>query len=249
MPANVADQPETHWYPRRVRAVCVLVLTAGCGSVPNTTPDAPTGVDGSGRPDGTPGPDGACVDTVILAGGSDPVAQGWTVDTGGFFELTYPSNEITQLHTEAGGIESGGTLVLRRDAAVSPGQPFIVDISLLVVQVDPRLDYDTAAGIFGSYSPYPGTVAQRGETVFIDTGAIGWTDGSQVTAIPGVDSFKTYRLAVEASGEANVWIDGQPALNRPSFTTNGTIAVGDWTDRHFVESTIQIRSVTMICPP
>src|SRR5262245_62149023 len=105
----------------------LMLLVVGCGSAPNTTPDAPTGVDGVTGPDGTPRPDARCQDTVILTGGSDPAAQGRIVQQTGFAELTFPDNQTTQLFTDSGGPSAGGTLVLRRDGAVTPGQAFIIE--------------------------------------------------------------------------------------------------------------------------
>jgi hypothetical protein len=225
-------------------------LVVGCGSVPNTTPDAPPGVDG--RPDGMPGPDARCEDTVILAGGSDPAPQGWTVELNGFAELTYPDPQTTQLFTDSGGPSAGGTLVLRRDGAVTPGRAFIFEVVLMVVSINSNNHdmYDMPVGIMGSYSGYPGTIAERRQHVYLDTNAVGWTDDSESRVFNTLDNtFHTYRLSVDADGAARVDIDGQPSLQRTGFSTNGTIAVGDQTSRIFYEATTRIRSIRMLCPP
>jgi hypothetical protein len=250
MPRETADQPEKHWYPAEVRAAVGVLIAVGCGSVPNTTPDAPTGVDGvPGGPDGAPGPDARCVDTVILAGGSDPAAQGWTVEQAGFAELTYPDGQTTQLFTDSGGVEGGGTLVLRRDGAVTPDRAFIIEVVMRVVSTtNPHMGYDMPVGVMGSYSDYPGTVAERRQHVYVDPNQIGWTDDSESAPL-ATDAFHTYRLDVDQNGDAGLHVDGALVLQRTGYTTNGTIAVGDQTSRIFYEATTQIRSITKLCPP
>lgn len=230
-----------------MRVALTLVLAAGCGSVANTTPDAPTGVDGSGRPDGAPGPDAACVDTVILAGGQDPGGQGWTIEQSGFAELSFPDAATTQLHTEPGGVTLGGILVLRKDNVIPAGRPFIVDVVLADVASDDHVSYDAPLALIADYTPYPGTVGERAQLVYIDKGQIGWTDDSE-SRPSDATAFHTYRLAIDSLGGATVSVDGLAVLHRDTFTTNGTFAIGDWTSHGFIEATSQIRSITTICP-
>lgn len=231
-----------------MRGFLALVVAAGCGSVANTTPDAPTGVDGpGGQPDGRPGPDAACVDTVILAGGSDPTAQGWTVEMSGFAELTFPDATTTQLHTEPGGVTLGGILVLRKDNLIPSGRPFIIDVAIKDVQSDPHNTYNAPLAIIGDYTPYPGTLGERGQLLYLDQTQIGWTDDSQSAPV-ATTAFHTFRLRLDGAGGATVDVDGAQLLQRDLYTTNGDFAVGDWTSDGFIEATSQIRSITTICP-
>jgi hypothetical protein len=224
-----------------------LLVVAGCGAVPHETTDGPLPGPDATRADA--GPDAGCVDTVILAGGVDPAAQGWVVEQAGFAVLTMPDPTTTQLETMSGGITGGATLVLRKDAAVTPDRPFIIELVMQVVLVDPHNSYNTAAALIGSYTPYPGTLEGRRQLVYVDDNAVGWSDDSESFPVDATDgAFHTYRLAVDAAGNATVSRDGVDILSRTGFTTNGVIAVGDQTSQIFVESTVLIRSISKICP-
>jgi hypothetical protein len=202
-------------------------------------------------PDGPPGPDARCEEATLLTGGSDPAAQGWTVQQSGFAELTFPDPQTTQLFTDSGGPEAGGTLVLRRDGAVTPGRAFIIEVVLMVVLIGNNEHdlYDMPVGIMGSYSGYPGTVAERQQHVYLDRTRLGWTDDSDTAPFVTTDAFHTYQLSVDEDGAATLSVDGQPLLQRTGFATNGTIAVGDQTSRIFFEATTQVRSIRKLCPP
>ncbi|AKF04303.1 hypothetical protein [Sandaracinus amylolyticus] len=61
-------------------------------------------------------------------------------------------------------------------------------------------------------------------------------------------AYHTFVLAVDASGNAQLSIDGSPALTRAGFSVSGTIAIGDQTNDPGVDSTLRIRSVRLLCP-
>jgi hypothetical protein len=59
----------------------------------------------------------------------------------------------------------------------------------------------------------------------VHSGKIGWADDSESAAVSSADGlFHTYRLAVDAAGNATVSRDGTQLLTRTGYTTNGTIA-------------------------
>ena len=84
--------------------------------------------------------------------------------------------------------------------------------------------------------------------IYIDSDKIGWADDTQSAAVNALDgNFHTYRLAVDAAGNATVSRDGTALLSRTGYTTNGNLAFGDQTNDANVDSTMQIQSVTLLC--
>jgi hypothetical protein len=230
-----------------VRRALVLASLVGCGSVKDDPVDAPTNPDAPGTPDGAPDA-GACVDTPIFLGGMDPAAQGWVETRSGSAQVNTFGPTITQIVTQTVN-GSGGQMLLSRPNSVTPGAPFIVELSMQVMSADPHNFLDGASVLMGSFTPPFGDGVERGELIYIDTGAMGWGDESGVFPAVATDTFHNYRLSVDAGGNATVRRDGVQALTRAGFTTNGTIAFGDQTNDPNVEANLLIRSVTLICPP
>ena len=78
---------------------------------------------------------------------------------------------------------------------------------------------------------------------------MGWADDSQSLDFPlSNNSFRTFVLAVDASGMATVTVDGVMALSRSNFVGNGTIAIGDQSNEADVDSTMLLGTVTLLCP-
>jgi hypothetical protein len=94
-----------------------------------------------------------------------------------------------------------------------------------------------------------GVPAQRNQMLYLDSAAIGWADNSQFYAVPVVNNtYRTYEIAVDADGGAKVSVNGNQALARTGFVSNGAIAIGDQTNDVNVDSVLRIRSVKMLCP-
>lgn len=223
-----------------------LLAVGACGD-PATFADAAS-IDG---PPADAAVDGvetdACATRIVLEGGTDLEAQGWSVAQSGSAQLSVGAT-FTQLQTATVGT-AGGHLLLYLVDAVTPGTPFIVEVDLQVTAVAPHNQFDAAVAIMGSFTPTFGSGTERAQMIYIDSGGLGWaddTEGFTTTAVEG--ELHTYRLAVDAAGAATVSRDGQPALTRAGFVTNGTIAIGDQTNDTDVESTIQVRSVSLLCP-
>lgn len=222
--------------------LAVADLATRGGEVDAFTPDLLT-------IDATPPADLAC-NPVVFVGGVDPMTQGWTVTTIAPATLSSPSSGITQIQTSTNsGASSGGALLVSRPSGLSAGHAFAIEYVVRVTAVAAHNQLDSAVALLGSYSGGLGDSTSRSEMIYIDSDKIGWADDSQSAAASSLDGqFHTYRLAVDAAGNATVSRDGTPLLTRTGFTTNGTIAFGDQTNDANVDSTFQIQSVSLLCP-
>ncbi len=136
---------------------------------------------------------------------------------------------------------SGGQLLLTYPNAVQDGTPFKLQVVMLVESVNTHNPLDSAAAILGSLTGAFGGTADRAQMIYLDSGKIGWADDSQSFTTSVQDgAYHTYVLSVDASKVAQVRADGNPALTRNNFTTNGTIAIGDQTNDANFESTLLI---------
>ena len=199
--------------------------------------------------DSTPPPDLAC-NPVVFLGGVDPTAQGWTITSSPPATLSSPSSGITQILTSTpSGAQTSGALLVSRASGLSAGHAFTIEFVVRVNAVAAHNQLDSAAALMGSFGGGFGTPTDRNEMIYIDGDKIGWSDDTQSAAVSALDGqFHTYRLAVDAAGNATVSRDGTPLLTRSGFTTNGTIAFGDQTNDPNVDSTFQIESVSLLCP-
>ena len=195
-------------------------------------------------------PDAASCPKMLLVGGPDVVAQGWTVIMPQQpYMLTYGS-DYAQLQTSTNaGAKMGGQLLLSYPGAVETGKPFKLQVVMLVESVNAHNPLDSAAAILGSFTTPPfGSTTDRSQMIYLDPGTIGWADETGAFPFSVIDSaYHTYELSVDAAGAATVTVDGVQALTRAGFTTNGTIAIGDQTNEANIDSTLRIRSVTRLC--
>lgn len=204
--------------------------------------DAPTDA-GTDAPSDAP----TCSDMVLLAGGTDVEAQGWSVIMQAPATLTYGADHVRIETTTTGG--TGGQLLLVRAGALTPGAPFRLEVVMQVEAVSAHNLLDAAAAILGSFTPPFGAGADRGQMIYLEAARLGWADDTGTFSAAITDgAFHTYVLAVDESGAATVSIDGTPALTRSGFVTNGTIAIGDQTNDPDVDATMRIRSVSLLCP-
>lgn len=190
---------------------------------------------------------GGCKPTVLLQGGTDVVAQGWTVAAMSPSELSYPAG-FTRIATSTNtGAFSGGALLLTRANALQV--PFAIEVVLRVESVQPHNPLDSAAAILGSLTGTVGNQTERSQMVFLDSTSVGWADDTQSAAAVVVDTkTHTYVLSVDEQNVARVTVDGVAKLTRNNFTTNGTLAIGDQTNDANVDAVLQIESVTKLCP-
>lgn len=194
-------------------------------------------------------PDLVCTPTVLLTGGTDVVAAGWTVvGSGPSAVLSAPGADITQLATATVG-SNGSHLLLSHAQLPTAGEPLALELVLKVVAVGNHDPLDAAVAVLGAFTAPFGLPAERAQMFYVDSDEVGWSDGAQSAAANAVDdTFHTYVLRVDAGGTANVYRDGTLLLTRTSFTLNGTVAIGDQTNEPGIDSTIQIKSVRRLCP-
>lgn len=229
-----------------MRFLCLLCLV-GCGDSSDrhitdarpidARPDAPT----DAPPDAKPCPP-------LLVGGTDVTTQGWTVTQQAPAMLSYGADYVELATTTTAAAATGGQLLLVHAAAVTPGQPFTVRAELQITTVTPHNQFDAGTAILGSMSGGAGSPTDRAEMIYIDRDKIGWADDSASAAHTlDTTAFHTYELSVDAAGTATVSLDGVPLLSRVSYTTTGSIAIGDQSNDPNVDGTMRIRSVTQVC--
>lgn len=197
------------------------------------------------------GPDAvpSCVPRVLLTGGTDVVAQGWTPITQQPFTLTYGADYTRLETTTPTGARSGGQLLLAYPDAIEPGKPFAFQIELMIESVAAHNQYDAAAAIMGSLTTMVGNQTDRDQMVYLEAGRLGWADDTAMFAKNLLDgAYHTYVLSRDEGGIARLTVDGTLALMRSAFTSNGRIAVGDQTNEPSVDAVLRVRKITKLCP-
>lgn len=238
----------------------LLVCVLGCGDNHNNGADArpsdsrpiDSAVAIDARPIDAPPdapPDAACAKQLLFGG--ETVGSGTTVYQIAPATISYGSggsgSDYTQLQTStpAGG-ESGGQLLLAYENVIPASTAFSLEVVEQVVAVNPHNQYDSAAAIMGSLTGQVGTETDRGEMVYLDTAAVGWSDDSESFAVSIVDgNYHHFALSVSAAGSATFSVDGVQALTRNNYVTNGTVAVGDQTNDPMVDGTTRYQSVIL----
>jgi hypothetical protein len=191
----------------------------------------------------------ACEPDVLLVGGMDVAAQGWSLVMQPPAQLSNGPDYVRLATSTTTGASTSGQLLLNYPGAVETGKPFKLQIVMLVESVNPHNSFDSAAAILGSFTPPFGAGNDRSQMIFLDSNRIGWADDTQsFDAAVANNAYHTYELSVDAANVARVSIDGNAALMRTGFTFNGAIAIGDQTNDANVDSVLRIRSVTKLCP-
>jgi hypothetical protein len=185
----------------------------------------------------------------LLTGGTDVTTQGWTIKQVAPATVTNAADYVQLQTSTTSGQQVGGQLLLTYANAVPVDAPFKLQIVMSVQAVNAHNPLDSAAAILGGFTAPFGTGAERSQMIYVDSAAVGWADDSQTHAATSTDGqYHTYVLAVDALKTATLLVDGSALLARANYTTNGTIAVGDQTNDANVDSTLRIRSVTLLCP-
>lgn len=228
-------------------SLSIILMVAGCGSNDQGPVDAQRVDATDAAPDAAPEAPPACPRR-LLTGGTDIAAQGWTViQQPPATLIDGPDYVEIQTSTTTGQLTSG-QLLLSLSGAIVAGAEFKLEVVALVQAVTAHNQFDSAAAIMGSFTPLFGGRVDRGQMIYLDSNAIGWADNTEAHAVAVTDgAYHTYVLAVDASGTAQFTVDGAAALTRANFATNGTIALGDQTNDRSVDSTLRIRSVTLLC--
>jgi hypothetical protein len=185
----------------------------------------------------------------LLVGSENILTEGWTLISEDPSEFTQGPDYVRLATSTTAGAESGGQLLVSLANAVDPTQAFKLDVTLMVESVKDHNPLDSAAAIMGSITGAVGTQTDRSEMIYLDNAAIGWADDSESAAFKVTDgAYHLYELAVDASKNATVSVDGTALLTRANYTTNGTIAIGDQTNDATFDGAMRIQSVARICP-
>lgn len=113
-----------------------------------------------------------------------------------------------------------------------------------VESVSPHNQNDSAAAILGSYSGSFGIPTDRAQMVYLDADRVGWADDTQSTL---------FHVADGATTGGRGWCRHprrrrHPRADAKRLRGDGRIAIGDQMNDPSVESALQIRSVTLLCP-
>lgn len=222
---------------------------AGVGIAGAAAAEAGNAGTGAGNADAGAGGAAPTCPKVLLVGGADVTAQGWATIATEPKALTYGADYVQLQTSTRDKASSGGQLLLSYPNAVQPDEPFKLSVELEVDSVNVHNPLDSAAAILGSFTPSAGTPTDRSQMLYLDPNAVGWADNTSSAMFHVTDGgYHRYELSVNTAHEATVRIDGSAVLARGSFTTNGTIAIGDQTNDANFDSTLRIRSVTLLCP-
>jgi hypothetical protein len=223
--------------------VLFVIGIMGCSSAKNPGTDANTSIDSAGDIDA------GCQPKMLLVGGSDVTAQGWSTVMQPPATLSYGTDFVSLQTSTNAGATTGGQLLLNYPGALEVGNPFRLQVVMLVESVSPHNPSDSAAAIMASFSSLFGTANERSQMVYLDSNQVGWADNMQSFPVSVTNNaYHTYELSVDANNVARFSVDGTPALMRSGFVSNGAIAIGDQTNEPNIDSALRIRSVTKLCP-
>ena len=173
----------------------------------------------------------------IFNGNQLPGAQGWVTLTNIVAPLPETTDGVSSftLDTKAAGLITtdglGRQMLYTFNPVGSLANGFTLEADLQVVNADPHNPFDAGIALMGSFgSPPFGSGTDRSQMLWFENAAIGWGDDSQSAAVNTTSGFKTYRLDVDAAGNATVFVNGSPVLSRTGFVTSGLIAFGDQTN-------------------
>jgi hypothetical protein len=197
----------------------------------------------------------------LLEGSSTPDLQGWSVLQTSDAVGTVSSDQVLIQYNTASmpcpaPCKTGPMVLYYKEIGISDGTAYALEWRLKVVTSDTHNPLDAAVAFMGSFTPSTtfGTAPERSQMIYFETGAIGWADDSTAPQavsrylVNTTDVFHVYRLDVDAAGHAEVRVDGNLALTREGFSTNGTIAIGDQTNEANLESQFLVYSIRKLCP-
>ena len=235
--------------PQVLPAALSLALVA-CGGADEAPPiDASTiALDGHSVIDAAPidavPPDAAACQPALLLDPAEPLAdQGWAESGfGGAVAIVDGQVEIDTLAAKTADIR-----LLSLSGGVPATGAFAIEFELTVDEVQAHNQYDAAVALFGWMSTPDPVGDERYQMIYLDAGQIGWGDDAGSYAVDTTVE-RTYRLEVEADGDARVLVDGTEALTRTGFMRNGTLGFGDQTNDPATDATFRVRRVERLCP-
>jgi hypothetical protein len=213
-----------------------------CGPDNRCSKDPASDVDAAPGEAGPDGPPAACTPKRLLTGGQSAMAQGWTIEGSGS-RMYNESNGLTTLTT------TNGHQMLVRANALPVGARWGLQVEMTVVSSGGHAANAAAIALMASYRAPMGDDGDRKKMLFVDNANVGWGDGTVMIGVM-MQQAATVKLESTTSGglKATVMAGGGGTMTTPSFTTNGTIAIGDQTTAMGLDSMFQISSIDLYCP-
>ena len=201
-----------------------------------------------GDDDGS-GPGSSCAPGELLSGAVLPDAEGWATVTNLAGAPDVTTDGATVRVDSLTDSASNPVVLLTQDTGLEQGDAFSLQWELAVNDADPHNSFDSGAAVLPSYegTAFFGTPDERAQMIYFDTDEIGWADESQAFALD-TTMWHTYRLDVEANGDATLSVDGTARLSRMDLVVSGPIAFGDQTNDANVDGDFQISDIELICP-
>ncbi|WP_341532286.1 hypothetical protein WKK05_41480 (plasmid) [Nostoc sp. UHCC 0302] len=188
---------------------------------------------------------------LVLNGGLLPSEQGWNVGT----DFNLPPDVTTDgdaltINTIGKAPPSYGQFTLfYRNVGIDGTTPYSInsiEVTLKVLEVTEKHNFaDASVAFLPSYdaSDFAGVPLDRFQMIYFNEDSIGWGDETQSFAIDTTNDFHTYRLTIDNTGLAKLFVDNVFALQRSNFKTNGVIAFGDQTNDLNLESRFAVKSI------
>lgn len=133
-----------------------------------------------------------------------------------------------------------------QDVPLAMSSGFSIDFSLQVHEVEsPHNLYDGGIVFYASTidPSHNFTGGHREQMIFFDEGLIGWGDETDTYAVNTTDAFHLYNIIVTNTGFAQVFVDGNLALERNNFEVIPRIGFGDMTNDPGVNGRFSIERI------
>lgn len=186
-----------------------------------------------------------------------PQDGGWSVMDNGVNHLDVSTNG-SSLTLNTIGVESAnptpGMVVqwFYQDVPLAMSSGFSIDFSLQVHEIEsPHNSYDGGIVFYASTIDPSSNFAggPRGQMIFFDEGFIGWGDETDTYTLDTTDAFHHYNISVTNTGVAQVFVDGNLALDRNNFEVIPRIGFGDMTNDIGVNGSFSIESIFVTAAP
>jgi hypothetical protein len=188
-------------------------------------------------------PPGTCVARRLLTAGMTVEAQGWTVERVGQGTISYAGGAITLTTTQ-----NARQLIVLRDAF--PSDRWSLRIVGDITQSGGCTPNNAAATVMAGFHDPIGDAADRARMLCMTPTTASWGDGSVSIGV-GLGANATIQLDRTSSGGIRATIlsgAGMGSMSGGSFTSNGTIAIGDQSTDPGLDSTMRIVTVDLVCP-
>jgi hypothetical protein len=200
---------------------------------PGTDARAPDSIDAP--------PSTACVARRLLTGGMPVEPQGWTIERVGSGTVSYGGG-MTTLTTTGGARQ----LLVLRDAF----PPDRWSITGEITSSGGCTVNNASIALMASFHDPVGSDADRARMLCLATDKAAWGDGATSVgiALNTTGIVKLERTASAAIRATVQFAGGMASMGGGSFTSNGTIAIGDQSTDVGLESSFKIVFVDLMCP-